>query len=159
MHGAWAVIFLSSLQERGICPWFACGFCREHREDEDGCEARLCPDPDRSFAVRGFGRMSAWSSACLYACVRTMAVPGCLWVQGVGLQGAAALHEGQRWLSVNEDTPTKQCKCKALSWAERIAFVCFSFSFVLRSSLPDHFTFAFARPGVRQSGRQVPESA
>ena len=111
------------------------------------------------------GWADEWSSACVYACVRTMAVPGCPWVQGVGLQGAAALHEGQRWLSVNEDTATKQCKCtcsgcsKALSWAERIAFVCFSFRFVLRSSLPDHVTFAFARPGIRQSGRQVPESA
>lgn len=31
----------ASPEERGICPWFACGFCREHREDEDGCEAGL----------------------------------------------------------------------------------------------------------------------
>ena len=35
--------WISALQERGVCPWFACGFCREQRADEDGCDdARLC---------------------------------------------------------------------------------------------------------------------
>ena len=27
------------IQERGLCHWFACGFCRDGQEGEDGCEA------------------------------------------------------------------------------------------------------------------------
>ncbi|CAK9012198.1 unnamed protein product [Durusdinium trenchii] len=31
----------ASPEERGLCHWFACGFCRDGRDDEDGCEAGL----------------------------------------------------------------------------------------------------------------------